>query len=232
MRDKTSFKIQFLLNSEVIRSNLSQFSDFYKKILNRGTISTKSKKLQINEIPKVFNVIIIDFQGESPIKCFGFLCQNNIYSFIPHYAHIDDFLLAIVKILRVFKNSFIFSFSMNDYESVFTVKKEIMNNINRFQIELNDLENIHYINLQKREDETLYEVLYPLDKNLANFLIPEKIKALKRWYEDKNFSEIHNIIVTYLKAKLILFLHRYLKTQFHYSNRLSLDYNYKGGQYP
>ena len=81
--------------------------------LVKEKIKQKTSKLELS-LPENLKGAIIDFEGH-PIFLVGIMITDKILTFyIKNYAHIERFYFLILKVMKVLKELFLFSFS--DYE--------------------------------------------------------------------------------------------------------------------
>ncbi len=187
-----------------------------KSLKRSSTIGMKIKNLVSGEdyvqIPPSFNILIYDFEGDSPVKLLGILFRNKIFQI--YLKCLDDpfpFYEAIMRIFRIIKNCCLFGFTFHDFDMLFKIREEIKEACQEKRPDLEFITSLNYFNLQKRDKESLAEALYSLNLSFPKDPLFRNTILLDRLYEE-NFVEIiqlHNL--SCLKAESLLLMNRYLR---------------------
>jgi len=217
-KDPAYRKALFLDSLNELQRLNAQLQKNEKTILHTFKVDREEKPL-----PDEYNCLIIDLEGDDPVKLLGLLVSDTIYSYLlPEKYSVSDFYRLIFRILEIFQDSLLFGFTFWDYDMLFTIKDSIFSNSLNNRGETKDiLERIKYFNLQERDRESVAEALYSLGSTLPRDPLYRRNYHINQLWEDGFYDIIRQHNCSCLRAELAILKGRYLPKYVMYNKNKS-----------
>lgn len=203
-------------DSSLIQRKFKQLKEYNETIRNDELIDLKTydimicEKEDLKENLRNYNCIIIDLEGEKPLKLYGLYFNKKIYSYLlpisaPSIQEIEVFYQAILHIQSIFLDFMVFGFTFWDYELLKTISDEAGHCKFNF-------ENLYYFNLQARDRESVSEALYNIGEKLPKDPLYRRNRKINQLHEDGFFDIIRKHNRSCLQAELMILVKRFLPT--------------------
>lgn len=169
------------------------------------------EKINFLPIPKAFNAVIIDLEGQDPLKVFGLLLRNRILTYSLKDEGLKSFYSVIIKILKFLKNVLIFTFSFWDIDILLSIRDHCIRIFGHSKSQSNFMEEFKYFNLQDYDKESISAALYSLGEDIPKDPLYRKSYQINRLYEDGFYKTVQDHNLSCFKCESIIFLKRFVK---------------------
>jgi len=213
---KMILNLSWLENSKLMDEIERKIERFNKIALIRYDISVKQtsyngKEYNFIPIPHTFNSVIIDLEGENPIKMFGLLVRDKINSYMLAKGKVEQFYTCMNQLLYILKDVLIFGFSYWDLSAFLNMRDALVDIYGHDKKNFSFYDDFKYFNLQEHDKESVAEALYSLGEEIPKDPLYRDSSKINKLYDD-GFMEIvrkHNY--SCLKSESIIFLKRFVK---------------------
>lgn len=160
-----------------------------------------------------FNCVILDLEGENPVKMVGMLIRDKIYSYWLKDNNISGFYLSILRLLKIMhdKGVLFFGFTYWDYDRLMEMREKMRNTFPNESYEFSYLDDLKYFNLQEREMQSITETLYSLDLKIPKDPLFRTGRQANDLFEDGFIKIVQQHNISCLKSESLLFSHLFLK---------------------
>lgn len=166
-------------------------------------------------LPKNLKGAVIDFEGHS-IFLVGIMITDKILTFyIKNYTHIERFYLLILKVMKVLKEIFLFSFSDNEKKGllkIYTYLETQGYDLSEYEF----IKKLTIVNLQVNKYEALTEALYsiiPADNHIVSTgdTLFRNLKLIPKLFSAEKLKILIEHNRNCLTNETIILLKRWLK---------------------
>ena len=212
---KIIFNLNWTENKEKMDYIEKILSQLNKTIMEEGNIRFNHEILDTQSIPEGFNCVIIDIEGDNPLKLMGILLRNNIFSYGLKEKTEHEFFDCLFKVLKLVKDLIIFAFSFWDFNMIIKIQKTLKENYGYSDSQLKSIDSIlnNYFNLQEYDKESVVSALYSFgikESEVPRDPLYRKSFLINQLYSDGFYNIIQEHNRSCLQAELML-LKRYIR---------------------
>jgi hypothetical protein len=190
------------LNEELQRQDLFSFEKIPLK-----------KTGDFEPLRKELNCVILDLEGENPVKMVGMLIRDKVYSYWLKENNISRFYLSILRLIKMMHKEGIlfFGFTYWDYDRLMEMREKMRKTFPNESYDFTYLDDLKYFNLQEREMQSITETLYSLDLKIPKDPLFRTGRQANDLFEDGFIKIVQQHNISCLKSESLLFSHLFLK---------------------
>lgn len=211
------FNIHLQRDVRMMDKIIDKFNQSNEELLNKDFYCLEKLSLKnatdFEPIQKELNCVILDLEGEKPVKMIGILIRDKIYSFWIKENNISGFYSSILHLLKLLHEEGIlfFGFTYWDYDRLLEMREKMSKKFSQEPATFAYLDDLKYFNLQEREMQSITETLYSLNLNIPKDPLFRTGRQANDLFEDGFIKIVQQHNISCLKSESLLFSHLFLK---------------------